>query len=46
MVWLPVSHGVGATVMKNWQPFVFGPEFAIASLPVLSKRCGEPFVSS
>jgi hypothetical protein len=22
-------HGVGATVMKNCEPFVFGPEFAI-----------------
>lgn len=25
---VPSSHGVGASVMKNWQPFVFGPEFA------------------
>ncbi len=22
-------HGVGATVMKNCEPFVFGPELAI-----------------
>ncbi len=31
---------VGATVMKNCEPLVFGPEFAIASFPGLSKRCG------
>src|SRR5215469_17053967 len=37
MVCLPVSHDVGATVMKNWQPLVLGPELAIASLPGLSK---------
>lgn len=24
---LPFKKGVGAHVMKNWQPFVFGPEF-------------------
>jgi hypothetical protein len=24
MVWLPVSQGVAATVMKNWQPLVSG----------------------
>src|ERR1700722_8792557 len=27
------SHGVAATVRKNWLPFVPGPEFAIDSLP-------------
>ena len=41
-----MSHGVAATVMKNCEPFVFGPEFAIASLPGLSNLCGEPLVSS
>ena len=46
MVCLPVSHGVGATVMKNCEPLVFGPAFAIASLPGLSNLCGEPLVSS
>ena len=25
MVWLPSSHGVGATVMKNWEPLVPRP---------------------
>lgn len=24
----PSNHGVGANVMKNWHPFVLGPEFA------------------
>ena len=24
----PSNHGVGASVIKNWHPFVFGPEFA------------------
>ena len=30
---LPSSHGVSAVVMKNWLPFVFGPAFAIDSVP-------------
>src|ERR1043166_7828400 len=30
------SHGVGATVIKNWLPLVFGPEFAIDNLPGLA----------
>src|SRR5581483_10432798 len=46
MVCLPVSHVVGATVMKNCDPFVFGPALAIASFPGLSNLCGEPLVSS
>src|ERR1700722_514150 len=29
------SHGVAATVRKNWLPFVPGPEFAIESFPAL-----------
>ncbi len=29
----PSSQGVGAKVMKNWLPPVFGPEFAIESIP-------------
>ena len=29
------SHGVGATVMKNWLPLVLGPELAMDSLPVV-----------
>src|SRR5690242_962854 len=33
-VCLPSSHGVASAVtMKNWLPFVFGPAFAIASVP-------------
>ena len=33
-VCLPSSHGAASVVtMKNWLPFVFGPEFAIASAP-------------
>ena len=31
MVCLPVSHGVGTVVMKNWEPFVPGPALAMAS---------------
>jgi hypothetical protein len=27
------SHGVAATVRKNWLPFVPGPELAMESLP-------------
>src|SRR5215831_3025117 len=42
MVCLPVSQVVGATVMKNCEPFVFGPAFAMASLPGLSNLCGDP----
>ena len=34
IVWRPLSHGVSATVTKNWLPFVFGPAFAIASRPL------------
>src|SRR5690606_16520551 len=37
MVCMPSSHGVGTVVMKNWDPFVFGPELAMASLPGSSK---------
>ena len=33
MVCFPSSHGVGASVMKNWLPFVFGPLFAIDKMP-------------
>ena len=29
----PSSHGVGASVMKNWLPFVFGPALAIERIP-------------
>ena len=32
------SHGVGASVMKNWPPLVFGPELAIDSTPAFSWR--------
>ena len=33
-VCLPSSHGhASAVTMKNWLPFVFGPAFAIASVP-------------
>src|SRR5271165_2182448 len=37
MVCLQVSHSVGATVMKNWQPFVLGPLLAMANFPGFSK---------
>mgnify|MGYP007063932233 CR=1 FL=1 len=30
---LPSSHCVGASVIKNWDPFVLGPEFAIDIIP-------------
>src|SRR5271154_6859386 len=46
MVCLPVSQVVGTVVMKNCDPLVFGPEFAMASLPGLSNLCGDPLVSS
>jgi hypothetical protein len=36
MVCLLSSQGVGATVMKNWLPFVPGPALAIESFPGLS----------
>src|SRR5690242_16232123 len=29
------SHGVAATVMKNWLPLVFGPALAIDRIPAL-----------
>src|SRR5437868_3618054 len=46
IVCFPVSHVVGASVMKNCEPFVLGPAFAIASFPGLSNLWGEPLVSS
>ena len=30
---LPSSHGVSTVQMKNCEPFVFGPAFAIESTP-------------
>jgi len=30
---LPSNHGVGASVMKNWLPFVLGPELAMERMP-------------
>lgn len=30
---IPSSQGVGARVMKNWLPFVLGPELAMESIP-------------
>ncbi|KAF2083792.1 hypothetical protein K490DRAFT_5301, partial [Saccharata proteae CBS 121410] len=33
MVCFPSSQGVGARVMKNWLPFVFGPLFAMLRIP-------------
>jgi hypothetical protein len=33
IVCLPFSHSVGASVMKNWLPLVFGPRLAMASNP-------------
>ena len=46
MVCLPFSHGVGATVMKNCDPLVFGPELAMARIPGLSNPCAEPTSSA
>jgi hypothetical protein len=33
IVCFPSSHWVGASVIKNCDPFVFGPEFAIDNIP-------------
>lgn len=33
-----VYHSVLATLMKNWEPLVFGPEFAIESVPAEIER--------
>lgn len=33
IVCFPSSHCVGASVMKNCDPFVSGPEFAIDNIP-------------
>lgn len=42
MVCLPSSHGVGASVMKNCDPLVLGPEFAMLSTPApVCLRAGE-----
>ena len=38
------SHGVGTSVMKNWLPLLFGPEFAIDRIPSLS--CFSPGANS
>lgn len=43
---LPVSQLVGATVIKNCDPFVLGPALAMASLPAWLKLWGEFLVSS
>lgn len=37
-VCLPSSQGVGTVEMKNWEPFVLGPELAIDSVKGLSWR--------
>ncbi len=37
MACLPSSHCVGASVMKNWEPFVSGPELAIDRIPAPAK---------
>lgn len=31
--WCPSSHGQGTVVIKNCDPFVFGPQFAMESNP-------------
>src|SRR3954463_6096055 len=42
IVWRPSRCGVGTSVMKNCEPFVAGPEFAIAKRPGTSNlRSGE-----
>lgn len=33
-VCLPSSHGHGTVVIKNWDPFVLGPAFAIDNYPI------------
>ena len=37
MVCLLSSHGVALVVMKNWDPFVFGPAFAMLKVYGLQK---------
>ena len=34
-------HGVSATQMKNWEPFVFGPAFAMERVPRNRKKWSE-----
>lgn len=41
MVCLPSNHCVGASVMKNWLPFVSGPALAIAKIPAPKTEIGE-----
>jgi hypothetical protein len=38
IVCLPSNQGVGAKVMKNCDPFVSGPEFAMDTMPAYAKR--------
>src|SRR5947209_15317042 len=45
MVCLPFKCGVGTSVMKNCDPFVLGPEFAMASRPGRSNM-SEATISS
>ena len=42
--WRPLSQGVGAVVMKNCDPFVFGPALAMDKTP--GPTCGTEKVSS
>jgi len=48
MACFPSSHWVGASVIKNWDPFVSGPELAIDKIPapeivdkISENTCGE-----
>lgn len=44
IVYLPSRCGCLAYVMKNWDLFVSGPEFAMATMPRLL-NCGDVNVS-
>lgn len=46
MVCLPSRAAAGASVMKNWEPFVSGPLFAIESTPAPAQRNDFPFAST
>ena len=44
IAWWPFSQGVGAKVMKNWLPPVFGPALAMDRMP--SSSCFRPSPNS
>ena len=45
IVYPPFKCGVATSVMKNCEPFVFGPEFAYARRPgLIEEQVGRSFV--